>query len=149
MRTTRTTTPFDAMREMHRVLESLAARDNTGARTPSRAVPPINLWIEDGTIFLEAELPGTTPDEIEILADRDTLTLKAACTVQQPGEDTRVLRAERADRAFERTLTLPNPIDVDALSASLNNGVLRIALPPAGPTRPRKITINTDASDRN
>ena len=50
-------------------------------------------------------------------------------------------RLERATGAFRRSLTLPEGIDADAISATFDKGVLEVRIPKPEERKPRKVAI--------
>lgn len=125
-------------REMDRMFARPMFVPARGARPAG--VPAINAWQDDNALHVEAELPGYRMEDVDILAEDDTLTIRGTRQIATP-EGATVLRGERASGSFERTLTLPVPINVEAVSASLRDGVLRVTLPVTPEVKPRKIAI--------
>lgn len=102
--------------------------------------PPLNIWEKDDKVFVEAELPGITGDQIDISITGSQLTIKGER--KSPG----VLegawgRQERAFGAFMRIIDLPWEIDPASVEAKLTNGVLTIALAKSARSVPKKITV--------
>ena len=56
-------------------------------------------------------------------------------------------RVERAFGSFSRSLTLPQGVDGDAVTASFSHGVLEVRIPKPAQAKPRRISIN-DAPDQ-
>ena len=131
--------PFDAnlvrlAREMDRAF---------GARLRTeRTLPALNAWTTEDGFVVEAEIPGCRIEDVEVYAEGDTLTLRAERTSETP-EGVKALRTERTARRFDRTLRLPAEIDPDRVGATLNDGVLRFALPLAEHAKPRRIEVRT------
>ena len=109
-----------------------------------RAFPPMNVWEEGDTAYVEAELPGQDLKDLEIyVTGGNQLTLKGVR--KQASADKGVWhRQERDFGQFNRTLTLPFPVDPDKVEARLENGVLRIKLTKHESARPRKIEIKAE-----
>lgn len=132
-------------REMDRLFETLApAFAGAGERTKGLSVPPVNLSQDEQNLYAEAELPGVSPENLEITATGDTLTIKGSRTASRHERTTSVIRAERVSGSFERTMTLPVEVDAERVSATLRDGVLTITLPKAQAVLPRKIPVSTD-----
>jgi HSP20 family protein len=130
-------------REMDRLFETLAPALAGGPeRRKGLGVPPVNLWQDEQNLYAEAELPGVSLDNLEILAHGDSLTISGSRPSSQNDGGRPLIRAERLSGAFERTLTLPVEIDADKVSAMLRDGVLTITLPKAQAVLPRKIAVN-------
>ena len=102
----------------------------------------LNLWEDGENMFAEAELPGVNPDDIEVSATRNWLTIKGKREIEYE-EDATVLRRERASGVFERSIELPNDIETDKIAASFVDGVLRITMPKAKEARRRLIKIKS------
>ncbi len=140
-----TTGDFARMsREMDRLFETLAPALNgaTGERRKGLGVPPVNMWQDEQNLYAEAELPGVSLENLEILAQGDSLTISGSRPSSSTDNGKPLIRAERLNGSFERTLTLPVEIDADKVSATLRDGVLTITLPKAQAVLPRKITVN-------
>ena len=103
--------------------------------------PPVNAWEDDNAFYVEAELPGMSQEDLEItMPDASTLTIKGAR--QEPKlESAKWHRRERGFGTFERSLSLPGPVDSDNVEATCKLGVLTIKLPKAPELRPRKIEV--------
>jgi HSP20 family protein len=105
-----------------------------------RALPALNVWEDDAALFVEAELPGLRLEDIEILVQAEELTIKGR---REPAttDNERVHRRERFVGEFERSVTLPTPIDAEKVEASLLNGVLHLRLPKAATAVVRRIPV--------
>jgi HSP20 family protein len=102
--------------------------------------PAVNLWEDEETILVEAELPGLKSDQLDISVRGEELTLK----VQRPEtveQGVRYHRRERPVGSFTRVVQLPAEVDADHVQAELHDGVLRITLPKAAEAKPRKIEV--------
>lgn len=104
-------------------------------------VPALTLWEADDALHVEAELPGLELNDLEIfVTGRNQLTLKGERKAP-PLEKSTPHRQERHFGKFTRTLTLPFPVDENAVDAHFENGVLKIRLPKHEAAKPRKIAI--------
>jgi len=109
------------------------------------AYPALNIWEDAESIHLEAELPGLTLNDIEVVVDDNDLTIKGSRQAPK-GEGVGYHRRERGVGSFSRTVRLPVAIDADKVSATLNSGVLLVTLPKAPEARPRKIEVKASKS---
>lgn len=105
-----------------------------------QAYPPLNIWEDEGNVYAEAELPGLTMDDLEVLVTGNELSIKGE---RKPQTETNVTfhRGERGVGAFRRVVRLPLGIDADRVQATLQDGVLTITLPKAEAARARKIEV--------
>ena len=105
------------------------------------AFPPVNIWEDENGFYVEAELPGLSMDDLEIyIHDGDELSIKGVRKESEIEGTWR--RQERGHGEFSRTFKLSDVVDVQKVSAELNNGILTITLPKSEAVKPRKIEIN-------
>jgi HSP20 family protein len=123
-----------------------------GASNGSRVWVPAMDVAERGDAYLvHAELPGVTPDGVEIRFEQNVLTIRgtkpASFDVANDGE-LRVFAAERVHGGFERSIRLPEYVDADRIEASFENGLLTVSVPKAQAAQPRKIAIKGVTNDK-
>jgi len=109
----------------------------------SPGFPAINVWTNQDGAVLTAELPGVNPEDIDISAVGETLTLVGSRQPELLKENERYHRRERGYGKFTRTFQLPFPVETDKVEASFNKGILYINLPRAEADKPRKISVKT------
>jgi HSP20 family protein len=103
--------------------------------------PAVNVWEENDTIHVQAELPGLKLNELEIyVTGANQLTLKGERKPEAPAKAVQH-RQERGFGTFVRTLTLPFAVDANQVEARLEHGVLHVTLPKHESARPRKIVV--------
>ena len=129
---------------MDRLFEDSFIRPNgswSGLAAGQVAVP-VDLWETQDAYHLRADLPGLTPEDIEINATADTFQVsgefKATTDVTSEGW----LRQERRSGKFSRAFSLPMQIEPNKVDAKFENGVLELVLPKAENVKPRQIKIN-------
>ena len=106
--------------------------------------PPVNVWEDGENLTVEVELPGATPDSLEVFITADNqLTIKGERKAMAP--DNGVWhRQERGSGSFGRTLSLPFEVDRDQIGARLENGVLFVKLAKHQSAKPQKIHVKAD-----
>lgn len=127
----RTADPF---REFDRLASQLMA-----GTTNRPAVMPLDAWREGEKFVLEFDLPGVSPESIDLDIERNVLTVKAERMARNG--DWQHLAAERVHGQFTRQLVLGDNLDLDNIEAAYDNGVLRLVVPIAEKAKPRKIEI--------
>lgn len=129
----------DPFRELDRLTQQVLG---TSARP---AVMPMDAWRDGDTFHVEFDLPGVDQESINLDVERNVLTIKAERPVAEPtGEQ---IAAERPRGVFSRQLILGDNLDLDKISASYNDGVLRLQIPVAEKAKPRKIQVTTNRED--
>ncbi|MFV2065450.1 MAG: Hsp20/alpha crystallin family protein [Pirellulales bacterium] len=133
--------------EMNRIrdeMECLFGRGNGTRRYAYTVYPPINLWEDDGNLFVEAELPGLELSELEITVTGDNqLSIKGE-RMQPEVECGTWHRQERGYGSFSRLIELPEHVDPANVSAEFKHGVVTITLPKKEEAKPRKIEVKAD-----
>jgi HSP20 family protein len=114
-----------------------------GTRGPiCRDYPSLQAWSGDEGLIIVATMPGVDEDALEITVDGRTLTLSGSRLAEDLPDSARTYRQERASGEFNRQVELPYDVDVDAVKASYEDGLLQIELPRVAEDLPRKITVN-------
>lgn len=127
----RTTDPF-------REFDRFAAQLLSGS-TNRPAAMPLDAWREGDRFVLEFDLPGVSPESIDIDVERNVLTVKAERMAHNG--DWQRLSAERVHGQFSRQLVLGDNLDLDKIEAGYEHGVLRLVVPVAEKAKARKIQI--------
>ncbi len=107
----------------------------------SSAQPAIDMTESENESIVLAELPGVRKEDISITVEDGWLTLKGERKSSAPSDVTRVLHREIGYQPFSRSVRLPHEVNVNDVSATLENGILKIVLPKAEAVRPRAIQI--------
>jgi len=96
---------------------------------------------EDGTTILLAELPGATPESLDLRVDKGVLTIRADGSLPEtPDEYARTYTGFVGGEYF-RAFALSDEIDREQIEASLEAGLLTVKLPRAAAAKTRKIEI--------
>ncbi len=127
--------------EMSRLFDRFgtnSSRTATGGVSPS-----LNLWDDEATFYVEAELPGINLDDIEIyVTGGNKLTVKGDRKMPETQNGT-WHRRERSWGTFSRLVELPSLVDSSKVTAEFQYGVLTISLPKCEEAKPRRISVNT------
>ena len=99
-----------------------------------------NLYETAEGFVLQIPMPGVNPDEVEITAQQDTLTLKWATNVQTPENATAHWRGFASGK-YQQSFTLPAAIDAEKAAASYESGVLTLSLPKAEHAKARTVKV--------
>jgi HSP20 family protein len=132
---------------MDRLFEDSVTRPNGGWTTlgAGQVVVPVDLWETKDAYHVRADLPGLTPEDIEINATADTFTINGEFKPTTDVTGDGWLRHERRIGKFARSFTVPVQIEPSKVEAKFTNGVLELVLPKADNVKPRTIKINASA----
>jgi len=91
--------------------------------------PAAELAEKDGAYQMQITLPGFEAKDIEVTATPSEILVHAATKEEKKEEKGNVLWTEFGSNDVCRRFGVPNPIDVDKVTANLENGVLRVNAP--------------------
>jgi len=117
------------------------ANGNGGDRT---WVPALDVWETDGEVVYSFDLPGIPEDKIAVELEDGVLSVSAE---RERGSDVKqdgYYRYERRVGSFARTITLPQGVTEDSISASHANGVLEVRVRKPEEAKPRRIEIGVN-----
>jgi HSP20 family protein len=114
--------------------------------TNGRWVPAVDIY-ENGKqeLVLKAELPEMKREDISVLFENNTLTIKGERKFDNEAKKEQFHRVERAYGTFSRSFSLPSTVDASKIGAEYKNGVLTVTLPFRDEARPRTINIEVAA----
>jgi HSP20 family protein len=135
---------------MDRLFEDSFIRPGTWTGTAAgQLAVPVDLWETKDAYHLSADLPGLTPDDIEISATSDSVTVSGELKEKSDISNEGWLRQERRTGKFTRSFTLPVQIDPNKVEAHFANGVLELVVPKAESVKPRSIKITASTGQNN
>jgi len=91
--------------------------------------PPVDIYESEENIILKAELPGVSPESVNVEVNENMLSLKGERKLEKGLTDENYHMMERFYGTFHRAFSLPFPVDGDGIKASFRDGVLKIIIP--------------------
>jgi|SRR5215213_2798469 len=107
---------------------------------------PMDAVRHEHHVELHFDLPGVSPESIDVEVERNVLTVRAE-RAWAPKEGTEVLAQERPQGSVTRQVMLGDALDTERLEAAYNAGVLTLTIPVAEQAKPRKVEIHVGTSD--
>ena len=93
-------------------------------------LPQTDLEEQDDRYVVTMNIPGSDKAEINVDLDGTILTVKAKTKSDSSQRNAdNFLRMERSMGSFQRTLTLPGPVDASGMKTEYKDGVLTIIVP--------------------
>jgi HSP20 family protein len=110
-------------------------------RTRPRPVytPPTDIYDNESSVVLVADMPGVDEKSVEVTLEDDVLTILGRTPDLAP-QGYRRTYAEFEPGDYQRSFVLSDRADAAGIQASVKNGVLRVMVPKAKPVQ-RKIPI--------
>ena len=109
-------------------------------------VPPVESFFDTKTkkFFLHMALPGVDPIDLKINVQGNILTIVGERKLEKELKEQKeleYLHKEIPHGIFERTLTLPEGLEIEKLVAEYKNGVLELNAPITAAALPRRVEI--------
>jgi HSP20 family protein len=135
----------DPFRDVDRLLQQMWSAQQSGQRSMAM---PMDAFRKDDSFLLQLDLPGVTPDSIELTVEDNVLTISAERPVPSKGDNVESVIAERTFGTFARQVVLGKTLDSERIEASYEGGVLTVAIPVAEQAKPRRIEVNVGLDHR-
>jgi HSP20 family molecular chaperone IbpA len=125
-----------------RTEKTVAKKDiNKAVETAKESmIPPVDIYEDNDEVTLFADLPGVSKDSLEVQIDKDVLKIFGKRTL---AKETDVVNRyeEIPQKDFYRAFTIGEEIDREKITATMNQGVLKLVLPKCERTKPKRIDI--------
>ncbi len=104
--------------------------------------PALDIYETEEGLVLEADLPSVKPENLEIRVQDNVLHLFGKVT-WPVSATARLIHEEIREEDFYRSFILSDEVDTEQITADFSDGVLKLTLPKAPKTKPRKIEVRT------
>jgi HSP20 family protein len=149
-------TPFSMVRRVFDDMERMIATmmtdfDDVGPEMQmiEEFIPHIDVTRRNGRLVVRADLPGLSPDQINVHVNDDGLVIEGERHVEDERREGDVWQSERSYGRFYRVIPLPEGADVEHIEARFENGVLEVAVnAPQVRGRGRQIPIQSSGSQQ-
>lgn len=105
-------------------------------------VPALDLSESEDAYFVEATVPGYKAENLDITVENNVLYISGEVKQDAETNGRTYHHRERVHSRFQRSISLPNSVQADAIKASLNDGILHLEIPKAEEVKPRRISVN-------
>jgi HSP20 family protein len=127
-----------------------ATQERTGQHQPAHAerirggrtyVPSVDIIETPDEIKVLADVPGSSPENIDINFENGLLTIQARIEECQRPQNVRNLLREYGVGDFYRQFQIGEGIDASRIAAEVSQGVLTLHLPKSEEVKPKKIAV--------
>ena len=108
-------------------------------RDETFVTPDVDIYEEDDSLVLLADVPGVEARGLEAKLENDVLEITAHRTEEKGADEPDY--AEYRPASYYRAFSLSEDIDAENISASVKDGILTVTLPKSARARPRKIEV--------
>jgi len=147
---------FDRMRRIHEIIARRAFEifESNGAtwghdldnwfKAEAELLHPVHMSITetDGTVNVQAEVPGFNANEVEVSLEPQRLTISGKKeTTKEETKKGKTIYQEQCSSELLRIVDLPVAVDATKATASLKNGVLELSMPKAAQTKTNRVEV--------
>jgi HSP20 family protein len=119
-------------------------RNREQSLTSPSFLPPVDVYEDEHTITVQAELPGIDEKDIDVRVENSVLTISGERRLENEEKRENYHRRERSYGRFTRSFTLPSTVDPENINAEFNNGLLKITLNKRAEAKPKQIKIGVN-----
>ena len=103
--------------------------------------PALDLYESGDHLVAVVELPGMRKQDIDISLHDGTLTISGERKRESNNGET-ARRTERYVGTFRRSIALPTRVDPSKVTATYQDGILKVTLPKAEEAKPKQIQVS-------
>ena len=133
---------FSELEAFRRDVDALLSPSNSLRGVGESLGSGLHLADEGTHYLLSGDLPGLSSEQVTLDVQGRTLKLEARRSLDAP-EGFQARHRERRAWSLERSIRVPSDVDLQAIEASMVDGVLSVRLPRAEPQRPRRIPVTS------
>ncbi len=109
-------------------------------------MPSMDIAETDDGLRIDVELPGLDEKDIDVTISPTSLTIRGEKSEERSDERKDYVFRERSYGSFERTIPLPEGVDIDRAKATFRKGVLTITLPHTEEAKRRSRRVQIEAA---
>lgn len=127
-------------------LSSLDRLSRQLEHSPNSSMLAMDAIRDDDQVIIYFDVPGVSRDDINVSVEKNELTV----TVERRWDDSgqQRLAQERRQGSFTRQIMLGDALDLDELSADLDEGVLTVTVPVSESSKQRTIEVGGGSSEK-
>lgn len=143
-----TITRFDPISEMQRMNHMFERLFGTPVDASDRFVAaprdltvPLDVVEKEDKFVIRAAVPGVSPDELNVSIEGGVLTISGETKHEEEGEQDKVYFRECSYGSFNRSIRLPQNLEVDKVDAEFENGFVSITIPKVPEEKPKTLKV--------
>lgn len=133
---------FDPFREIEELTQRMDRAFGNSGGQGARLAPPVDVHEDAQGLELTLDLPGVSPESIQIEAENQTLSVQAERRYSRTDGRT-AHRVERAYGTMSRTFSVPAKYDLTKVEADFDHGTLTIRVPRSEAAQKRSVSVRT------
>jgi HSP20 family protein len=133
---------FTLRDELDRIFESPWREVNRAAQYLNGWAPAVDVYEDKDTVTVKTEAPGMKKEEFEVTLHEGVLSVRGERKTEKRVTESQTHCSERFFGRFQRSVTLPAPVNPEKITASYKDGVLTVVLPKTEEAKPKQIQVN-------
>ena len=121
--------------------EFLNGNKNFPSNASTTWQPPTDIYETENEIVVKMSIPGTKPEDIQVVLTNEILTVSGYISDMSPHERTCFYQVEIRYGHFERSFPIPKPVDTENIQATYKEGFLMIVLQKAKQLEVKRFSI--------
>jgi HSP20 family protein len=121
--------------------ESSTAIERKTRESEVPLIPAVDIFEDAHQITVQAEMPGVSKEGLTVQADRNSLLIEGAITLDLPAGIS-ALYADLKTTKYRRSFALSGELETEHIAASLKDGLLTVRIPKRAEFRTRRIKVN-------
>jgi HSP20 family protein len=110
-------------------------------RRPGTWLPEMDVFEKEGKLIVRTDIPGMTPENIEVTVEGDVLTIKGHREEEKEVKEEDYYCSERATGEFFRSIRLPDGVTGEGVEARYDNGVLEVTVPKPAAAKAQSVKV--------
>ncbi len=135
--------PMREITTMQRELDRLFA--GFGDTAATSFVPAAELKTDRDNIYLYLEVPGLTPEDIDVQVSVNSVAITGE-RKEDTTDENNTKRSEFRYGKFHRVIALPQKVRQDAVQAKYERGILKLTFPKLEDEKPKTVKVDVAAS---
>ena len=109
---------------------------------------PTDVFHSEDNLVIRMDLPGVSPDDVEVTVQENVLLINGRRNFSWDPEKVRFVRRGSFYGDFTQRVALGKGLNVEAIEANFDNGVLELKIPYTEEVQPKKISIEVGSGQR-
>ena len=141
--------PLWPLRRLREDIDRLFEQPLSGWLAPAAGLfegwgPTLDVYEDKDNVIVKAELPGLKREEIQVSMLGEMLTISGERKQETEHKGAESYRSERYFGRFQRSLSLPAPVDPKRIEAHYKDGVLTVTCPKTEEAKRKQVEIKVE-----
>lgn len=132
---------WDPFNEMQRLTDQLFRGWTGSGGEMQNFAPAVDIYEDEGTITVQAQVPGVKAEDVHIDVENNVLTLSGERKLEREDKREGYHRIESSYGSFTRSFVLPEAADAEKVEAGLSDGVLTVRIAKRPESAPKRIEV--------